>query len=303
MSVAASPEAPPPGDYGPVRFIAGISALAREYDGFILDQWGVLHDGTRAYPGAIDGLRRLRAAGKRVVILSNSGRSEAANVRIMAGLGFPATLFDRFVSAGEDARDALARRTHPFHAKLGRRYFAFLREGDESLLQGLGLERTDRVDDADFLVVVGISHDRGPGGYEPELARAAERRLPMVCANPDIARVSPAGLVDAPGVIARRYEELGGQVFYHGKPWPAIYQSCLQALGCPRERVVAVGDSLDHDVLGAARAGIACAFVAGGIHLEALGAPWGAPPHPGAWQRLMETAPARPAWLVPAFAW
>jgi HAD superfamily hydrolase (TIGR01459 family) len=302
--VAASPDAALAGDYGPVRALAGIAALARDFDGFILDQWGVLHDGTRPYPGAAECLRRLREHGKRVVILSNSGRREAENVRLMASMGFAAALFERCVSAGEDAREALERRTNAFHARLGRRYFAFLRGGNASLLEGLALERTSRVEQAEFLVVIGIdSPERTLASYEEDLARGAELGLPMVCANPDIARVSPEGLVDAPGVLARRYEELGGEVFYHGKPYPAIYASCLQALGCARERVIAIGDSLDHDVLGAARAGLASAFLAGGIHMHELGGEWGSLPDARAWREFVEKAPARPGYLVPAFVW
>ena len=301
MSVPASPEPA----YAGVTAFGGIAALAREFDGFIVDQWGILHDGTRPYPGAIDCLEQLRRAGKHVVVLSNSGRREADNIALMAAMGLAERLFDRCVSAGEDARAAIERRAHPFHARLGRRYFAFTRDDNASLLAGLGLERVARVEAADFLMVIGIDSPRlGRADYEPQLAAGAARRLPMICANPDIVRVSPEGLVDAPGSLAQRYERLGGEVFYHGKPYPAIYESCLEALsGCARDRVVTVGDSIEHDVLGASRAGLRSAFVAGGIHVEDLGAAWGSLPEPSAWRRFLEGAIARPDYLVPAFVW
>ncbi len=295
----------PESAYGGVTGLAGVEVLAREYDGFILDQWGVLHDGSQPYPGAIDCLKRLRAEGKHVVILSNSGRREAGNVRLMARMGFEAELFERFVSAGEDARSAIERRSHAFHAKLGWRYFAFTRDDDVSLLEGLGLERVGLVERADFLMVIGIESPRmSLDDYESLLAMGATRELPMVCANPDVTRVSPGGLVDAPGALARRYEALGGQVFYHGKPYPAIYATCLDALaGCAPERVVAPGDSIEHDILGAARVGLRSAFVGGGIHVEELGARWGELPEPGAWDRFLQGAVARPDYLLPAFVW
>jgi len=299
--VPASPEA----DYGGVTVFDGVEALARDFDGFILDQWGILHDGTRPYPGAIDCLERLRGAGKRIVVLSNSGRREAENVRIMAAMGFEARLFDRFVAAGEDARAAIEQRTSPFHARLGRRYYAFTRDGNVSLMEGLPAERVVRTEDADFLVVIGIDSPRlGVRDYEGQLAAGAARGLPMICANPDIVRVSPEGLVDAPGALAQRYEALGGEVFYHGKPHAAIYGSCLAALpGTPLEKVVTVGDSIEHDVLGASRAGLASAFSAGGIHLGDLGTSWGSLPQPEAWRRFLQGAVARPDYLLPAFVW
>ena len=284
--------------------LAGVASLCERCDGFILDQWGVLHDGTRPYPGAVVCLERLRAAGKRVVILSNSGRDEAGNVRLMAQVGFERSLYGRFISAGDHARDAIRGRATPFHASLGRRFYAFTRDDNASLLDGLGLERVASVGDADFLMVIGIdSPRRTVADYEAELAAGAARALPMVCANPDITRVSPDGLVDAPGALARRYEALGGQVYYHGKPHPPIYTACLEALGCPAGRVVAVGDSLEHDIAGALRVGLRSAFVAGGIHLEEMGAAWGSLPERRAWARFLESAEARPDYLLATFAW
>lgn len=298
------PASPEPA-YAGVTAFPGIAALAREFDGFIVDQWGILHDGTRPYPGAIECLEKLRGAGKHVVVLSNSGRREEENIRLMAAMGFDARLFDRFVAAGEDARAAIERRATPFHAKLGRRYYAFTRDDNVSLMEGLDAERVARVEDADFLVVIGIDSPRlALADYEPPLAAGAARRLPMVCANPDIVRPSPEGVLDAPGALAQRYEQLGGAVFYHGKPHAAIYDSCLKALsGLARDRVVTVGDSIEHDVLGSERAGLRSAFAAGGIHVEDLETRWGDLPHPAAWARFMEGAIAHPDYLLPAFIW
>lgn len=284
--------------------LEGVSALARGFDAFILDQWGILHDGTRAYPGAIECLERLRAAGKHVVVLSNSGRREDENLRLMAQMGFERRLFDRCISAGEDAREALERRTLAFHARLGRRYYAFTRDDNVSLLEGLDLERAGRIEDAEFLVVIGIdSPPRVAADYEPLLAAGAARRLPMVCANPDVVRPSPDGVLDAPGALAQLYERLGGEVFYHGKPYPAIYASCVAALADYRGRIVAVGDSIETDVLGATRAGLPCAFVAGGIHAEDLGIRWGEMPVPETWARFIGGAQARPDFLLATFRW
>jgi HAD superfamily hydrolase (TIGR01459 family) len=302
--VPASPESTG-GDFGDVVALAGISGLVAAFDGFIIDQWGVLHDGMAPYPGALECLLQLRAAGKRIVVLTNSGRPEAANVRLMEKMGFPAELFDRFVCAGEDARHAIATRATPFHARLGRRCYAFTRDGDHSLLDGTDIAFVARVEEADFLAAIGIdSPARSLADYEAELAAGVARGLPMVCANPDLFRFSPNGLIDATGVLARRYEELGGAVFYHGKPYPAIYASCLAALGmCAPGRVIAIGDSIEHDVLGATRAGLASALVAGGVHAEELGAARGCLPTPEAWLAFARAAPAMPTYLVPAFAW
>jgi HAD superfamily hydrolase (TIGR01459 family) len=265
----------------------------------------VVHDGANPYPGARACLESLKAAGKRVVMLSNSGRSNAANEALMASMGFARPLYDAFIAAGEDARNAIAGRTTPFHARLGRRCLAFTRDGERRLLDGLGLTFVDRVEDADFVAVIGIdSPRRNLADYEHELRAASERNLPMVCANPDLVRFHGGRLVDAPGVLAHRYEAIGGEVFWHGKPHPPIYDSCLAQMGgIVRSRIVAVGDSLDHDVAGAASVGLPCAFVAGGVYAEALGISRGEMPAPQALASLLSRAPARPAFVVPAFTW
>ena len=275
---------------------AGVAALAREFDGFIVDQWGILHDGTTPYRGAIDCLEKLRGAGKHVVVLSNSGRREKDNIGLMAAMGFDARLFDRFIAAGEDAREAIERRASPFHARLGRRYYAFTRDDNVSVMEGLAVERVMRVDDADFLMVLGI--DSPPltrADYEPQLVAGAAQGLPMVCANPDIVRPSPDGVVDAPGSLAQRYEQLGGEVFYHGKPHVAIYASCLAALpDLPRDRVVAVGDSIEHDILGASRVGLRSAFVEGGNSRRGAGNVMGGSRRAGVWRRFLDGAARAP---------
>ena len=285
--------------------LTGLSQLVDHYDGFIVDQWGVLHDGVTPYPGARDCVRRLHEAGKRIVVLSNTGQTAEHNLSLMRGMGFDSACFDRFVGAGEDARAALVERREPFHRALGRRCYAITRAGNHALIDGIGLEIVDTIEAAEFLVVIGIdSPPLGVADYEALLLAGLARRLPMICANPDIVRVSPEGTITAAGALARHYEELGGSVFYHGKPYPAIYASCLRALdGCTPERVIAIGDSVEHDVLGAARAGLACAFVAGGIHADELVDYWGALPAPHRWDAFAARAPAQPRYVLPALMW
>jgi len=303
MSARAFPESREGGTPGTLA-LAGVAQLAARFDGFIVDQWGVLHDGSRPYAGALDCLERLRAAGKHVIVLTNSGRGEAANLSLLEQIGLPARLFDRVIAAGEDARAALAARSTPFHARLGRRCYAFARAADRAFFEGIGIDFVDTVAQADFLAVIGIDKPgQATAEREAELVQARARGLPMLCANPDLTRFHEGRLVPATGALARRYEELGGEVYYHGKPWPAIYDSCLAALPCARERVVAVGDSIEHDVLGARRAGLASAFVCGGIHAAELGVSGGGTPAPGVWLDFERRAPVRPDYRLAAFVW
>lgn len=303
MSAPASPD--PVRTTAAIRSHAGMAGLVPRYDGYIIDQWGVLHDGIRPYPGARECLKRLRDLGKRVVILSNSGRRENDNVELMARIGFERSLYDRLISAGEDAREAIEARTEPFHSRLGKRCYAFTQDGDTGVLDGMSIEVVPTIAEADFLIVLRMdAMQRDLAGHEDDLRAGIARKLPMICANPDLSRVSPQGIIDAAGVLARRYEELGGAVFYHGKPHPAIYRSCLQTLGIDdKHRVLAIGDSIEHDILGASRVGIDSAFIAGGIHGPELCEAWGKPPAPESWRRFAAGIIAQPNYLLPAFVW
>jgi HAD superfamily hydrolase (TIGR01459 family) len=291
------------------RYLQGLRELAPACDALLLDQWGVLHDGHQAYPGAVDCLRRLRDAGKAVVILSNSGKSGEENARLIEAMGFGRELFDAVVSAGDDVRDAILSGDDGFHAGLGRRCLLLSREADRHVADGLGLEIiTDLVDGpdrADFVLLMSMDAPaQSVSGWEPVLRRTAARRLPMVCGNPDLARVTRDGtLLEAPGLVARRYEEIGGEVRLHGKPDSRIYRTCLRRLPARAGRVVAIGDSLHHDILGANRAGLRSLLVAGGVHREELGCRFGELPDPALARALFERTGAVPDLVAPVFGW
>jgi HAD superfamily hydrolase (TIGR01459 family) len=287
------------------RFAEGLGTLAAEFDGLLVDQWGVLHDGVTAYPGARDCLARLAALGKRVVVLSNSGRRAAFNAALMAKIGFPAADYTAMVSSGEVVWQAFRDRSDPYFAGLGRRCLLFSRQGDRTIVEGLDLELVAAAGRADFILVSGSqAPKKGLADYEPFLEEGVRRGLPLVCANADLVRVSPSGLVLGPGAIARRYEALGGRVRWIGKPHPEIYATALRALGdLPPRRVAAVGDSLEHDIGGGRGAGLATVLIAGGIHREAFSEAVDPAGCARALRALGVEPAAWPDWVVPRFRW
>jgi len=140
--------------------------------------------------------------------------------------------------------------------------------------------------------------------YEPVLTACVERRLPMVCANPDLVVVVDNKLVICAGELARRYEDLGGEVRYHGKPHASVYRRCFQLLGdLAPSRILAVGDSLRTDIAGANAAGIDGLLVTGGIHREELGANWGEHPASESLGQLVETSGHTPVAAIPGLRW
>lgn len=256
-----------------VPYIAGVGVLAPRYDGFILDLWGVMHDGVAPLPGAIDCARALIAAGKRIVLLSNAPRRADDVARRIAQIGVPADAYHHVMSSGEEAWQYLRRRDDAFYAGLGRGCFHLCSDRDLEIREGLALDFLADVDKADFILNTGpAGWDDTIADYAPLLRRALARRLPMVCANPDLVVMHGAKLALCAGALAQWYENEGGHVRWHGKPYPSVYDSSIALIGiAERSRLLAVGDSLRTDIAGAAAAGLDSLFVTGGIHAGEFG--------------------------------
>lgn len=299
----ATPQAAPPPSVP--RLLTGLSTLAQEHDGFILDLWGVIHDGVKAFPDAVECLRRLRAMDKRIVLLSNAPRRVEPIARSMAEMGIDRGLYDHILSSGEEVYQALRSRRDPWYAALGRACLHLGPERDRNMCEGLDLEVVETVEAADFVLNTGPwRDDETVADYEDVLAAAARRALPMICANPDLEVIRGGHRVICAGALAARYEELGGDVRYHGKPYPSIYRHCCEMLGiADRRRILAVGDSLRTDIAGAAAAGIDSVLVTGGIHAEELGPISGATRDPVELARACATVGPVPTAAIPAFIW
>lgn len=275
--------------------IEGLGEIADRYDAFLIDQFGVLRDGRAPYPGAAETLVRLKDAGKRIIILSNSGKRSAENDRRLADLGFVSGSWDWFLTSGEVAWQIL-RREGAGAAGGRRKCLLISRDGDVSPLTGLDLERTESGADADFVLLAGSEGDVHPlSHYEALLAPAARRGVPCLCTNPDKVMLTKEGTAFGAGRIAELYEALGGTVRWIGKPFADIYASALDFLGHPDPaRVCAIGDSIEHDIAGAVNARLRAVLVTTGILERASDAER---------RRLFAEHGASPDFILPKFTW
>lgn len=276
-----------------MQSLPGMAALSARYDAYILDLWGVIHDGSQLYPGVKKTLEELRGLGKRIVFLSNAPRRAAKVERVLNQLGIAPSLYDGVVSSGEAGYQWLASAKHG----LGKRYFYIGPEKDLDVLDGLSFERVVHVEDADFVLNVGFgSEEADDDHHDEELIQAAGRKLPMLCLNPDLEVVKISGeRFPCAGVLAHAYERMGGRVVWFGKPHAQVYGSSLEALRpVPPERVLAVGDSLDTDIPGALGVGMDCVLVRGGI-LKALSE--------RELERRCRAMSLVPTYVLPSFSW
>lgn len=286
--------------------LPGLRDLAPCYDGFIIDLWGVIHDGSRAYDGAANCLTDLRTEGKRVVLLSNSPRRASSLVAMLAAMGIGRDLYHAVMSSGEAVHGELLTRKDPWFAALGHRCYHVGPSSDEPLLAGLGLDRVASLDQAEFLLNTGPDDIAETLAlYQPMLDRAATLGLPMICANPDLVVIHEGYEMLCAGALAAYYETRGGDVCYRGKPDPAIYQTCFGLLGTTdKRRILAIGDAFHTDMAGAARSGIDGLLCTGGIHAAELGTRYGRPADPEKLACLQARYPdIRPVGAIAGFAW
>jgi len=285
--------------------LAGIGEIAGRYDGYILDLWGVLHDGQAPFPGVLDCLTRLKQAGKRLVILSNAPRRAHLVEQRVAEIGIPRELYDHLMSSGEETWQHLKRREDPFYAALGRVCYHIGPPRDDNMLADLGLRRVAEVSEAEFILNTGPwGWDQTADSYEAILRGGRAKDLPMVCANPDLVVMHSGRRAICAGTLAQRYEELGGRVRWNGKPFPAIYETCFDLLGiADRSRILGVGDSLRTDIAGATGSGIASLLILGGIHGEELGAAPGQLPDPARLAAALTASGQRPTYAMAHLTW
>ncbi|HVY43123.1 MAG TPA: TIGR01459 family HAD-type hydrolase [Hyphomicrobiaceae bacterium] len=241
--------------------------LLSGYDVAFCDVWGVVHDGERAYEAAGEALARFRGGGGTVVLVSNAPFPAERVARVIAEKGVRRDAWDAIVSSGDIAARHVADKGY------ARVYCLGPEARDRALFESLPAERTG-LDEADAIVCSGLIDDRNETAesYRELLGRALARRLPLVCANPDLMVDVGAARLPCAGAIAELYEKMGGEVFWAGKPHPAAYETALaraaELRGAPvaRSQVLAIGDAARTDLAAARGAGIDALFIAGGLH-------------------------------------
>lgn len=250
-----------------VERLDGIGPLVERYQVFLLDQFGVLHDGSAPYPGAVAALSALKRAGKTVVLVSNSGRRARPNEDRLLRLGFQAGSWDHFVSSGEVAWRSFHEMAATGALRPGTNCLLISRDNDRTAIEGLPFVLTGAGDTADLVLIAASEGDRYDlDHYRRLLAPAAARQVPCFCTNPDTIMLTAVGPRFGAGRLADLYESLGGSVTRIGKPGPAIFETALVLAGEPdRRSVVCVGDSVEHDIAGGKGVGLATALVLSGI--------------------------------------
>lgn len=281
--------------------MSSLSQLAPSYDAILSDVWGVVHNGVSAHPDAVDALRRYRAAGGKVVLITNAPRAAQPIIAMLDAMGVPRDMYDGVVSSGDVTRVMIA----PYRGKVI--HHVGPPSVDDSLYEGLGIIRGP-AEEAVAVVVTDLdTDDDTPELYKDRIKVWLKRQLPLICANPDRVVEHGGRIIYCGGALADLYEASGGRIKMAGKPYRPIYDDALKmaegAAGrsLDRAKILAIGDSVRTDAIGAANAGLDLLFITGSIHaaeLDAFGSP-----DPEAIRNLVAPSGAHLVGSMPRLGW
>lgn len=313
-----------------IPHLLGLSSVAPEFRLVLCDLWGVVHNGRRAFPEAIECLRHFKDIGITVYLVSNAPRPASTVIPQLRGLGVSDDCYHGVVTSGDITRAAITGEllfneqndeSAEFLALSKTSCLHLGPERDVALFEGLDCSRLlwnadVKFGAADFILCTGLIDDETETAddYLPLLTEAASQNLLLICANPDLVVMRGANEIPCAGAIAAAYQTLGGKVRYFGKPYPEIYQACLNKWGIDstqRDRsiqtdpaqVLAIGDSLRTDIAGARRMGFRSVLVTGGIHSEELGVNPGELPKPDKIEAACSAAGVTPDAVIAQMAW
>lgn len=287
-----------------IAFLPGVAVFLGRYDAAIVDLWGVIHDGVRPYPAVPEALARLKAAGIRVILLSNAPRRSARVVAMLDRMGIARDAYHDLLTSGEVAHRTMAARAQDRATR--REIFYIGPARDEALLDDLGYVRVPRMADAAWILCTGPTNDevQTAADFAAEIAEGVARGLPFLCANPDLTVMRETREIVCAGSLALAYERAGGQVEWFGKPHPPAYEACFGLLpGMERPRIVCIGDSLRTDIGGADRMNLDSILVPGGIHAAELGVAADGRPDMAKLEAACARAGVRPTFVMPEFRW
>jgi HAD superfamily hydrolase (TIGR01459 family) len=282
--------------------IRSLSEISDRYYVLYCDLWGCLHNGYTPFAEAVEALRAFKAKGGYVLLLTNSPRPRASVEKQLEKIGVPRDCWDAIASSGDSARAAMLR------GLVGRKVWFIGQPHDQSFFAPMevvsdAVEITQvPLEEAEGIVCTGPEDPSAdPTVMRPKFLYAKQKNLRLLCANPDIVVDRGETREWCAGALAQLYTEMGGESLYFGKPHAPIYELARMRLAqagvdCPPERILAVGDGLKTDILGAQGEPIDSLFISGGLSREDTGTT--DQPDPEKLDRALVAAQVEATWSI-----
>ena len=246
-----------------IKEVQSLLDLIGDYDLFLFDQWGVIHDGKNIFPKAEEVFLHLQNLKKQAVIISNSGKKSSDNISRMKKLGAKNTLNVPLITSGDVCRDLLVNKKNYFK-NLGDKYFVVATE--YPLLSETQYQQVHSLEKSDFLLLCTTTNFDGYDLIDNIFNEAINLKLPLVCSNPDVLGISGEDVHPSTGDLAIKYKKMGGKTHIIGKPGDEIFDFALNRTGIDKIKTLMIGDSLFNDIYGANQFNIDSLLITSGIH-------------------------------------
>ena len=238
-----------------IKKLDQLSKIFREYDAFIIDLWGVMHNGISLNSSAMNAVRELDSNGKRIIFLSNAPRPTKKVIEFLKKMKMDEKYLKNVLTSGEAALNSLKRN------EFGKKFYHLGPQRDDSLFVDIKKNQTS-IENCDFILCTGLfdEEEENLKFYENLLKNFTKKIL--VCTNPDLIVHRGGEEEYCAGKIAEIFEKLGGRVIYFGKPHKEVYLSCLKE----NEKTLVIGDNLKTDIKGANNMKLDSIFITNGVH-------------------------------------
>jgi len=257
--------------------LKSLSNIVDKYDTFIIDLWGVIHDGKKVYKHAIDCISKLHKLNKKIIIISNSSKSNLITINKLKKLGLNIKMFTKIITSGEVVLEELRSPTFEWSKNLGNKYYHLsnlLEQNKNEFFKKFNKKLVNNINSADFIIASSANPEISVFEYVPFLKKAYEKNLPLICLNPDYESVERNKYNQKSicmGSVGRLYEDFGGEVHILGKPSKYIYEKATKSIdNFKKSTTLAIGDSIPHDIAGALNFGVKNILITSGIHSDFL---------------------------------
>ncbi len=234
-----------------------LSDIYKNYETFVIDLWGVMHNGVMLNSKAIEAIEQLTKNSKKIVFLSNAPRPSSKVVDFLLKMKMDRKYLSNVMTSGEAAMYAIN------NNRFGKTFYHLGPPRDTSVFESVKENKTD-LEKCEFILCTGLfdNHKNDLNYYKNFLKKHVSKKL--VCTNPDLT-VHKGDIEElCAGSVAKVFEELGGEVVYFGKPYKEVYKMCFDT----NEKVLAIGDNLRTDIKGANNLNIDCIFISNGVHRD-----------------------------------
>ena len=239
------------------KIINGLKQVHENYEAFFIDLWGVVHNGIKLHPEAIEVLHNLYKLKKRFVLMSNAPRPSHNVKNFLLNLKMDKIFLNNIFTSGEAALQSLKKNIY------GKYFYHLGPKRDQSLFDGFEMNKKD-INEADFILCTGfLDAQEDSLDYYKNLLKN-HIKLKMICTNPDLIVHRGSKKEYCAGKLAEIFQKLGGEVIYFGKPYPEIYKFCIKK----DEKILVIGDNIRTDIRGANNMKFDSLFIIDGVHKE-----------------------------------